>query len=42
MTSEHNIHQGAGLGRPSAQLLDISSTCDGAYVRGAQTAVEFF
>jgi AraC family transcriptional regulator len=42
MTSAHNIHQGAGLGRPMARLLDTRSTRGGAYVRSAPTVVERF
>jgi len=42
MTSAHDIHRGAGLGRPKARLLDTNSTRDGAYVRSAPTVVELF
>ena len=42
MTRALNIHRGGGLGRPRAQLLDTSSTRDGAYVRNAPTVVTFF
>jgi hypothetical protein len=42
MTRALNIHRGAGLGRPRAQLLDTSSTHDGAYVRNAPTVVKLF
>lgn len=42
MTRALNIHRGGGLGRPRAQLLDASSTREGAYVRNAPTVVTFF
>jgi AraC family transcriptional regulator len=42
MTRAHNIHQGAGLGRPRARLLDTNSTRGAAFVRSAPMVIELF